>query len=118
MMKIKAGQNMVLSEKEREEMMSRATKAYGEFLTALGYDWGNDPSMQKTPYRVAKVFVKELGGGAYDNPPKITVFPNENGYDGIVFQGGVEVHSFCAHHILPFLEHAMWLIFRKKMVIL
>lgn len=38
MMKIKAGQNMVLSEKEREEMMSRATKAYGEFLTALGYD--------------------------------------------------------------------------------
>lgn len=102
MMKIKAGQNMVLSEKEREEMMSRATKAYGEFLTALGYDWENDPSMQKTPYRVAKVFVKELGGGAYDNPPKITVFPNENGYDGIVFQGGVEVRSFCAHHILPF----------------
>lgn len=103
---IKAGENHLLSEDEKEEMMIKAEKAYGEFLTALGYDWQNDPSMKKTPYRVAKVFVKELGGGAYEERPKITVFPNENGYDGIVFQGGIEVHSFCAHHILPFFGEA------------
>lgn len=99
---IKAGENVVLLELEKERMMDRAEKAYGEFLTALGYDWQNDPSMAKTPFRVAKVFVKELGGGAYEQEPKITTFPNENQYDGIVFQGNIKVHSYCAHHILPF----------------
>ena len=49
MKKIKAGQNTILSEKEREEMMTKAERAYGEFLTALGYDWENDESMRKTP---------------------------------------------------------------------
>lgn len=103
---IKAGENLLLSEEEKNVMIEKAEKAYGEFLTALGYDWQNDPSMLKTPYRVAKVFVKELGGGAYEEEPKITTFPNENHYDGIVFQGGIEVHSFCAHHILPFFGEA------------
>lgn len=111
---MKAGENKVLSQEEREEMMKKAEKAYGEFLSALGYDWKNDPSMAKTPYRVAKVFCKELGGGAYDNPPKITVFPNENQYDGIVFQGNIKVHSFCAHHILPFFGKAFVSYIPKK----
>lgn len=105
---------MILSEEEREKMLKDAEKAYGEFLTALGYDWENDESMKKTPFRVAKVFVKELGGGAYDNPPKITVFPNDNQYDGIVFQGNIKVHSFCAHHILPFFGKASIAYIPKK----
>lgn len=103
---MKAGENKILSTEERKQMMKKAEKAYGKFLEALGYDWKNDPSMEKTPYRVAKVFCQELGGGAYDNPPKVTVFPNENKYDGIVFQGNIKVHSFCAHHILPFFGRA------------
>jgi GTP cyclohydrolase I len=98
MKKIKSGQNMILSEEEREKMLKDAEKAYGEFLTALGYDWENDESMKKTPFRVAKMYVKEITSGAYDNPPKITVFPNDSQYDGIVFQGDIPVHSLCAHH--------------------
>lgn len=96
--KIKAGQNIVLSEVEKTKMLINAEEAFGKFLTALGYDWENDPSMQKTPYRVAKMYVKEVTSGAYNEPPKITVFPNDSSYDGIVFEGNIKVHSLCAHH--------------------
>ena len=106
MKKIKAGENNTLTIAEKELMMEKAAKAYGEFLTALGYDWENDPSMRETPHRVSKVFVKELGGGAYLPAPKATVFPNENGYTGIAFQGNVKIHSLCAHHLLPFFGSA------------
>ena len=73
MKKIMAGGNVVLSDDDRNEMLARATEAYGKFLEALGYDWKNDPNMIKTPYRVAKMFVNEITSGAYSAPPKLAV---------------------------------------------
>lgn len=81
-------------------------KAYGDFLTALGYDWENDPNMQKTPYRVAKMMIDEITKGSYCDPPIITVFPNTNKYPGIVFEGNISVKSLCSHHMLPFIGSA------------
>ena len=91
---------MVLTPEEKELRRKKAEKAFGEFLSALGYDWQDDPSLKETPRRVAKVYLDELGSGAYNKPPKITTFPNENEYTGIVFQGDIDVNSFCAHHWL------------------
>ena len=54
-----------------------------------------------TPRRVAKAFVNDLGSGCYNELPRITAFPSD-GYDGMVFQGGIPVKSFCSHHHLPF----------------
>lgn len=104
--KIKAGQNIVLSEVEKTKMLINAEEAFGKFLTALGYDWENDPNMVKTPYRVAKMYVKEVTSGAYNEPPVIAVFPNDNKYDGIVFEGNIKVHSLCSHHFEPFVGRA------------
>lgn len=101
MKKIMAGGNIVLSDDDRNEMLARATEAYGKFLEALGYDWKNDPNMIKTPYRVAKMFVNEITSGAYSAPPKLAVFPN-SGYSGMVIEHGIEVNSLCSHHLLPF----------------
>ena len=95
---MKAGENKVLTESQRKQMLENAEFAFGNFLRALGYDWEDDPNMNKTPYRVAKMYVNEVTSGAYSEPPKITVFPNESQYDGIVFQGNIPVHSLCAHH--------------------
>lgn len=95
---MKAGENKVLTESQRKQMLENAEFAFGNFLRALGYDWENDPNMKKTPYRVAKMYVNEVTSGAYSEAPKITVFPNESQYDGIVFQGNIPVHSLCAHH--------------------
>lgn len=101
MKKIMAGGNVVLSDDDRNEMLARATEAYGKFLGALGYDWKNDPNMIKTPYRVAKMFVNEITSGAYSAPPKLAVFPS-SGYSGMVIEHGIEVNSLCSHHLLPF----------------
>lgn len=98
---IKAGENKILSEEEKDLMVEKATKAYGEFLKALGYDWENDPNMVKTPFRVAKMMVREIASGAYNEPPRIATFPS-SGYSGIVTQCNIEVKSLCSHHLLPF----------------
>ena len=104
MSKIKyANGNHPLTENEKKIMINNAAVHYGRYMTALGFDWKNDPNSADTPMRVAKAFVNDLASGVYYEPPKITAFENINGYDGIVFQGNITVHSFCSHHHLPFI---------------
>jgi GTP cyclohydrolase I len=67
----------------------------------LRIDWRNDPNSDNTPTRVAKAFVNDLAAGCYNDLPNVTAFPSD-GYDGMVFQGGIPVKSFCSHHHLPF----------------
>jgi GTP cyclohydrolase I len=87
-------------------MIEKAALHYGEYMTALGIDWRNDPNSSDTPNRVAKAFVNDLAQGCYTDAPKITAFDNLDGYDGIVFQGNIDVKSFCSHHHLPFVGNA------------
>jgi len=107
MSKIKhANGNHPLTENEKKIMINNAAVHYGRYMTALGFDWKNDPNSADTPMRVAKAFVNDLASGVYNKPPKITAFENINGYDGIVFQGNITLHSFCSHHHLPFIGKA------------
>jgi|TARA_R100001143_G_C3353979_1_gene131208 GTP cyclohydrolase IA len=89
------------TKEERERIINKASKAYEAYLDALGFDWRNDPNSDNTPMRVAKAFVNDMAVGCYTKPPKVTSFPSD-GYDGIVFQGGIPVKSLCSHHHLPF----------------
>ena len=89
------------TKEERERIINKASKAYEAYLDALGFDWRNDPNSDNTPMRVAKAFVNDMAVGCYTKPPKGTSFPSD-GYDGIVFQGGIPVKSLCSHHHLPF----------------
>lgn len=95
-----------MNQEEKEEIINRATEAYGQFMTALGFDWQFDPHTQDTPKRVAKAFVNDLFAGVYDPPPVITDFENSDNYSGMVFQGNIEVKSICAHHHLSFIGKA------------
>ena len=97
-----ANGNVILSEEERQKMIEDAAEHYGKYMDALKIDWRNDPNSSDTPNRVAKAFVNDLASGCYSKGPKITAFDNVNGYDGMVFQGNITVHSFCSHHHLPF----------------
>jgi len=101
-----ANSSIPRSEEERNEMIQRAAHHYGEYMTALGIDWKNDPNSSDTPMRVAKAFVNDLAQGCYTDAPKITAFDNLDQYDGIVFQGNIDVKSFCSHHHLPFIGYA------------
>lgn len=97
----KANGNLLRTEEEKEQVIKDATIHYGNFLTALGFDWQNDPHSQDTPKRVTKAYVKDLIVGCYSAPPDITSFPSD--YDGIIFEGGIEVKSLCSHHHAPFI---------------
>ena len=86
-----------LNDKEKQKMINKATKAYARFLEALKCDWQNDPNSADTPHRVAKAYVNDLWAGRYEAPPAITTFPSD-GYDGMVFEGGIPLTSMCSHH--------------------
>ena len=101
-----ANQNVPLDEHEKTKMISEAAKAYETFMDALRIDWRNDPNSADTPRRVAKSFINDLAQGCYTDSPNITAFDNVDGYDGIVFQGNIEVKSICSHHHLPFVGKA------------
>jgi len=98
-----ANGNHPLTEKQKQKIIKQAAKHYGKYMTALGFDWENDPNSLDTPNRVARAFVNDLASGVYNEPPKITAFDNIDGYDGMVFQGNIKMHSFCSHHHLPFI---------------
>ena len=98
-----ANGNLILTEEQKQQMIKDAAKHYGDYLTALKIDWRNDPNSSDTPMRVAKAFVNDLAEGCYNKSPKITAFDNLDQYDGMVFQGGIKVNSFCSHHHLPFI---------------
>jgi len=86
-----------MTEKEKASMIRDAEEAFGKFLDALKCDWRNDPNSDKTPYRVAKAYVNDLWAGRYESAPDITAFPSD-GYDGMVFEGGIPLTSMCSHH--------------------
>jgi GTP cyclohydrolase I len=86
-----------LSDSEKQSMIEDAAAAFGKFLDALQCDWRNDPNSNDTPRRVAKAYVNDLWAGRYNGTPNITAFPSD-GYDGIVFEGGIPLTSMCSHH--------------------
>ena len=86
-----------LSDKQKQKMIDRATKAYGKFLTELGCDWENDPNSNDTPRRVAKAYLHDLWAGRYTEMSPITSFPSD-GYDGIVIERNIPLTSMCSHH--------------------
>ena len=89
--------NFPLTDKQKEKMIDKATKAYGKFLDALDCDWRNDPNSSDTPRRVAKAYVHDLWAGRYTPMSPITSFPSD-GYDGIVIERNIPLTSMCSHH--------------------
>jgi GTP cyclohydrolase I len=102
----KANENQPRTPLEIEFMLKKASEHYGEFLKAVGFDYEADPQTISTPKRVAKAWLKDLIVGSVTEGPSITVFPNEENYDGVVIQTGIPVVSLCAHHNLPFTGYA------------
>lgn len=74
-------------------------------LTALGLDL-KDPNLAETDLRVAKMYIEMFGGLAEGAEPKVTTFPNEEGYSHMVMEKEIPFYSMCAHHLVPFYGHA------------
>ena len=102
----KSNGNTPRTPEEIENMIIEASAYYGGFLEAMGFDYKADPQTIDTPRRVAKAWLKDLIIGSVSDEPKITTFPNEENYDGLVVQSGIPVVSMCAHHNLAFTGYA------------
>ncbi len=78
----------------------RIERAVREILLAVGEDPDRE-GLVKTPNRVARAY-GELMAGLQDDPKRHlrTVFRER--YDEVVLLRGVEFHSLCEHHLLPF----------------
>lgn len=74
-------------------------------LAALGLDL-KDPNLAETDVRVAKMYLEMFGGLAEGAEPKVTTFPNEEGYSHMVMEKQIPFYSMCAHHLIPFYGHA------------
>ena len=98
--------NKPLTEEQKQDKIARAEHYYGKFMSSLGFEWETDPNASETPHRVAKAWVNDLAEGCFNHPPKITAFDNVDNYDGMVFEGNIQVHSMCSHHHLPFIGQA------------
>lgn len=83
------------------EKMTIIEGHFREIMDTLGLDLTDD-SLQDTPKRVAKMFVKEIFSGL--NPaakPSISLFDNKYRYRQMLVERNIKVHSFCEHHFLP-----------------
>ena len=103
---LKANENTPRTPEEIESMINEASVHYGNFLNVMGFDYSADRQTVDTPRRVAKAWLKDLVLGSISEAPSMTVFPNEENYDGVVIQTGIPVVSMCAHHNLPFTGYA------------
>jgi len=76
-----------------------------DLLRALGQDV-NRADLIDTPKRVAASYSKLLEGYSRDLSKEMTIFPNDDAYDDIVYSGHIKYFSTCEHHLLPFFGKA------------
>lgn len=75
-------------------------------METLGLDLTDD-SLNGTPLRVAKMFVKELFGGLNpDRKPNASTFQNKYKYNEMLVEKNISVYSTCEHHLLPIVGKA------------
>ena len=92
-----------LSEEEKVEKIERNMR---EILHTLGLDLTDD-SLQGTPRRVAKMFVKETFGGLLPSKkPSLSTFENSYKYGEMLVEKNIVVYSTCEHHLLPIVGRA------------
>lgn len=80
---------------EKQEKKQQIASHFRAIMGILGLDL-NDPSLIKTPDRVAKMYVDEIFYGLDDeNFPSIMSIPNDMDCDQMLVERDIKVHSMC-----------------------
>ena len=83
-----------------KDKIAKIESSFKTIMETMGLDL-KDPSITKTPHRVAKMYVKELCAGLVpENFPACTTFPVAQ--NSVVFQKDIPFTSMCEHHFLLF----------------
>ena len=93
-------------DKSDEEKIHTIQHYFEKIMIELGLDLTDD-SLSGTPYRVAKMYVKELFYGLDPkNKPKLSTFKNKYGYKKMLVEQNITIDSSCEHHFLPITGYA------------
>lgn len=89
-----------------EQKVALIEDKFRDIMNYLGLDLTDD-SLNGTPHRVAKMFVKEIFSGLNpENKPKISVFENKFKYGEMLVEKNINLNSTCEHHFLPIVGKA------------
>jgi len=84
----------------REQKYEKLTSLFTDVVTTLGLDL-NDDSLNETPHRIAKMYVREIFAGLdYGNFPRISVIDNKMNVDEMVKVSDISLTSTCEHHFV------------------
>lgn len=93
-------------DKTDDEKIEIIQEHFAQIMHTLGLDLEDD-SLKGTPYRVAKMYVKEIFEGLNPkNKPVARQFNNHYDYKDMIVEKNIQVTSFCEHHFLPFIGKA------------
>ncbi|NME68541.1 GTP cyclohydrolase I FolE [Flammeovirga aprica] len=93
-------------DKSDEEKIEIIQEYFSGIMKTLGLDLSDD-SLKGTPYRYAKMYVKELFSGLDPkNKPSLSVFDNKYQYDKMLIEKNITFSSACEHHFLPIVGKA------------
>ena len=80
-------------ERTEAEKIENIQSHFSEIMKEMGLDL-TDESLSGTPYRVDKMYIKELFYGLNpNNRPKISTFPNTYGYQNILVEQDINIDS-------------------------
>ena len=83
-----------------EAKIAKIAESFRDIMLTLGLDI-NDDSLEQTPLRVAKMYVREVFSGLNPrNFPKITSIDNKLAYNEMVAVKDVSIISVCEHHFV------------------
>lgn len=92
-----------LSNEEKIEIIKSDVR---HIMETLGLDLTDD-SLNGTPNRVAKMFVKEIFGGLDPSKkPSASTFQNKYKYGEMLVEKNITLYSTCEHHLLPIVGKA------------
>jgi GTP cyclohydrolase I len=84
-----------------DQKIEKIESHFREIMTILGLDLKDD-SLNGTPHRVAKMFVKEAFSGLNpENKPSVRLFENKYQYDQMLVEKDITFFSHCEHHFVP-----------------
>lgn len=89
-----------------DEKIDQIAHHFGQIMDILGLD-RTDDSLQGTPRRVAKMYVKEIFSGLNPaNFPDIKLFENKYRYQQMLVEKNILFYSNCEHHFVPIIGKA------------
>ena len=97
--------DVVIPSVEDAEKVREIARHVRSIIETLGLD-PRDPNLEETPDRVAKMYLEMFHGLSEGAEPKITIFPNSEGYQAMVMEKDISFYSLCSHHFVPFYGHA------------